>query len=91
MWSLEPQLTPISLILRDAAMLAGRADGAVTSIEDEFEVTMSCQPGGAPSEDGGGGGEAAGERGKRHVTSKSAPVLLVDALRAVPRQRENTL
>ena len=91
MWILEPQFTSISLLLRQASMLSARADEAVRSIEEEFELTMSDQSDDPKS---GADGGVLGQLKRHHTPSKSAPVLLarnVPRLSPPPRQRENTI
>jgi len=87
MWQLEPQLTPISLLLHEAPRLAERADKSVRAIEEEFELTMSTQSNVTADDDGG----VLGESKRHHTPSKSAPVLPARVVALTLRQRENTI
>lgn len=89
-WQLESQLTSISSLLREAAMLADQADKSVRAIEEEFEVTMTHQPVLAP--DNGDTG-VLGESRRGHTPSKSAPGAINRPIRikTMLRQRDNTI
>ena len=89
MWQLEPQLTPISLLLREAANMADKADNSVRAIEDEFELTMFGEEEAVtPPQQGS---RAFGEHKGHHTPSKSAPNVVTTVLRFQPRPREHTL
>lgn len=91
MWQLEAQLTPISLLLREAAALSDQADASVRAIEEEFEVTMTSRyvPAGDDMLDSG----VSVDNKRHHTPSKSAPAIVTGPVKTIlrPRDRENTL
>ncbi|KAL1297541.1 hypothetical protein AAFC00_006113 [Neodothiora populina] len=95
MWELEPQLTPIALLIRENAWLSERVDDVSRGIREEYEATMVEQPHSDQGTETSLPDEV--EKSKlskqHHSPSKSEPVVIAEKpliSPLLPRTRENT-